>query len=108
MFTSEKAADFSQGELLLALSILQNLQRQLRRPVASPKLLAEVATVDVDHVDGGENTQSSWIVGAYHPLTKSVNLVAEYTYSMYEEKGGTAPVAETNAKTVSLGAIMFF
>ena len=32
----ELASDFSQGELLLALSILQNLQVQLRRPVAPP------------------------------------------------------------------------
>lgn len=39
----KKAADFSEGELLLALAMLQNLQYQLRRPVASPKLLVETA-----------------------------------------------------------------
>jgi len=51
---------------------------------------------------GQEFTNESWIVGAYHPLTKSLNLVAEYT----NQKLKTA--TETEAKTVSLGAIMFF
>jgi len=51
---------------------------------------------------GQEFTNESWIVGAYHPLTKSVNLVAEYT----NQKLKTA--TETEAKTVSLGAILFF
>jgi DNA polymerase III subunit gamma/tau len=46
------AADFSQGELLLALSILQNLQLQLRRPVASPKLLVETALLKLVYMDG--------------------------------------------------------
>ena len=77
-------------------------------PGIGTKLGLSYGESSVKHTDGGDNIQSSWIVGAYHPLTKSVNLVAEYTYSMYEEKGGTSPVAETNAKTVSLGAIMFF
>ena len=47
-----QAADFSPGELLLALSILQNLQVQLRRPVASPKLLAEAALLKLVYMDG--------------------------------------------------------
>jgi DNA polymerase-3 subunit gamma/tau len=46
------AADFSQGELLLALSILQNLQIQLRRPVASPKLLVEATLLKLVYLDG--------------------------------------------------------
>ncbi len=46
------AADFPQGELLLALSILQNLQIQLRRPVASPKLLVEAALLKLVYMDG--------------------------------------------------------
>jgi DNA polymerase-3 subunit gamma/tau len=45
-------ADFSPGELLLALSLLQNLQLQLRRPVASPKLLLEAALLKLVYVDG--------------------------------------------------------
>ena len=48
----KQAADFSQGELLLALSILQNLQVQLRRPVASPKLLTEAALLKLVYMEG--------------------------------------------------------
>jgi len=50
------------------------------------------------------NTASSWVFGAYHPLTKSVNLVAEYNRADFEKDGA----ATTHANTVSLGAIMFF
>jgi len=48
----KQADDFSPGELLLALSILQNLQVQLRRPVASPKLLTEAALLKLVYMDG--------------------------------------------------------
>jgi len=47
----------------------------------------------------------SWIVGAYHPLTKSLNLVAEYTHQKVEEN---VTNFDGKAKTISLGAIMFF
>ncbi len=43
--------NFSQNELLLALAILQNLQYQLRRPVASPKLLVETALLKLTYLD---------------------------------------------------------
>ncbi len=43
---------FSQGELLLALSILQNLQGHLRRNLAPPKLLVETALLKLLHMDG--------------------------------------------------------
>jgi len=43
--------DFSRGELLLGLSILQNLQGQLRRNLASPKLLLEAALLKLLHLD---------------------------------------------------------
>ena len=46
------AVDLPQSELLLALSILQNLQVQLRRPVASPKLLVEAALLKLVYMDG--------------------------------------------------------
>jgi len=46
------ASAFSQGELLLALSILQNLQVQLRRPVAPPKLLIEAALLKLVYIEG--------------------------------------------------------
>ena len=50
----------------------------------------------------------SWIVGAYHPLTKSLNLVAEYTNQekKWNNTGSTNTKVETD--TVSLGAILFF
>ena len=53
----KKAADFSQSELLLGLSILQNLQIQLRRPVASSKLLAEVALLKLVYLDGTHSVE---------------------------------------------------
>jgi predicted porin len=49
----------------------------------------------------------SWIVGAYHPLTKSLNLVAEYTDARYENVSNVRGQDGT-AKTMSLGAILFF
>jgi len=52
-----------------------------------------------------ENSQ--WTVGAYHPLTKSVNLVAEYSdvEGKFEKTGSSVTGKD---KTVSLGAILFF
>jgi len=52
----------------------------------------------------GEIKNKSWIVGAYHPLTKSLNLVAEYTAQKVELPGA----ADLDFKTTSLGAILFF
>jgi len=49
----------------------------------------------------------SWIVGAYHPLTKHLNLVAEYTnteYTNVQHFNGYSGDARTGA----LGAILFF
>jgi len=46
-----------------------------------------------------------WTVGAYHPLTKHLNLVAEYNDVTSE--GHTANT-EDEQKTFSLGAILFF
>lgn len=56
-------------------------------------------------VDDFEN--ESWIIGAYHPLTKSLNLVAEYTDTDYDNIGNTKGV-DGEAKTLALGAILFF
>jgi len=49
----------------------------------------------------------SWIIGAYHPLTKSLNLVAEYTDTDYDNIGNVRG-ANGDAKTIALGAILFF
>jgi predicted porin len=50
----------------------------------------------------------SWIVGAYHPLTKSLNLVAEYTAQEIKNKATSAAVKKVENDTISLGAILFF
>ena len=53
----------------------------------------------------------SWIIGAYHPLTKSLNLVAEYTsQEITSGKAATATgvTSKVENDTISLGAIMFF
>ena len=56
-----------------------------------------------------ELQNSMWVVGAYHPLTKHLNLVAEYSHVKGELSAvGLTPAQEGKAKTVSLGAILFF
>ncbi|MCX7190576.1 MAG: porin [Methylotenera sp.] len=47
----------------------------------------------------------SWIIGAYHPLTKHLNLVAEYTDQKIKEK---IAATQTKNQTIALGAILFF
>jgi len=53
---------------------------------------------------GGERQNNMWTIGAYHPLTKHLNLVAEYSDQKVEETG----VQDAKYKTISLGAILFF
>jgi hypothetical protein len=55
----------------------------------------------------GDVTDSMWTLGAYHPLTKHLNLVAEYSESKHETNVA-AVSAEGKAKTIALGAILFF
>ena len=56
-----------------------------------------------------ELENSMWVVGAYHPLTKHLNLVAEYSHVEGELSAvGLTPAQEGKAKTISLGAILFF
>ncbi len=55
-----------------------------------------------------EQKNSMWTVGAYHPLTKHLNLVAEYSQAQYETDNRAAADVDYKAKTVSLGAILFF
>ncbi len=58
---------------------------------------------------GDKVENESWIIGAYHPLTKSLNLVAEYTdQEITSSRTGVAIDGQTNNKTFALGAIMFF
>lgn len=68
--------------------------------------------VSKSDADVGSNNfkNKSWIVGAYHPLTKSLNLVAEYTDNKIDGTNANAGAdnIELKARTVSLGAILFF
>lgn len=63
-------------------------------------------TVDKKSALGETNDaeNKSWVVGAYHPLTKSVNLVAEYTDIDSEDW----MKRDADVQIMSLGAIMFF
>lgn len=59
----------------------------------------------------GEFKNESWMIGVYHPLTKSLNLVAEYVDHQVENIGytrGPSNTVDGEARTISLGAIMFF
>ncbi|MDP3942765.1 MAG: porin [Methylotenera sp.] len=56
-----------------------------------------------DALGDSEYSNTMWTLGAYHPLTKHLNLVAEYS-DVKTEIGS----AEGKSKTVSLGAILFF
>jgi predicted porin len=57
-----------------------------------------------DSLLGTNNLQDSmWVVGVYHPITKHLNLVAEYSDA--ETQLGTS---KGTAKTMSAGAILFF
>jgi hypothetical protein len=48
-----------------------------------------------------------WTLGAYHPLTKSLNLVAEYNH-VTSELQGYNNIADAKSRNISLGAILFF
>jgi hypothetical protein len=48
--------------------------------------------------------QNRWTLGAYHPLTKHLNLVAEYNDIEVESHS----TYENDAQAISLGAILFF
>ncbi len=67
------------------------------------------STLDGNRADGFKDVRNNmWTVGAYHPLTKSVNLVAEYSQAKDETNNRTAADTDLKAKTISLGAILFF
>ncbi len=54
---------------------------------------------------GGDNTSDMLTFGAYHPITKHLNLVAEYSIAEDEDDAANT---DLKAKTISLGAILFF
>jgi hypothetical protein len=56
-----------------------------------------------------DGEREATIIGAYHPLTKHLNLVAEYNHLDLESAvATTAAASEGKSKTMSLGAILFF
>jgi len=68
-----------------------------------------VSNLDDNAADAGLNLVDSnerWTVGAYHPLTKHLNLVAEYNRMSSESH--KAGVKDADNDNVSLGAILFF
>jgi len=60
----------------------------------------------------GNTKDSLYTLGLYHPLTKHLNVVAEYNQAKHEVSGALDSSAGANgefkAKNVSLGAILFF
>ncbi|MFA7001721.1 MAG: DNA polymerase III subunit gamma/tau, partial [Candidatus Omnitrophota bacterium] len=54
----KRRVNFKRGELLLALSLMGNLQGQLRRNLAPPKLLVETAVLKLIHVGNLETLES--------------------------------------------------
>jgi len=63
---------------------------------------------DKDFVGIKDVEDSMWTVGAYHPLTKHLNLVAEYSQSERDVDYTVGSSDKAKAKTIALGAILFF
>jgi predicted porin len=75
------------------------------------------STLDGNRADNFSDSQNRmWTVGAYHPITKHLNLVAEYSdvKSQKDFRAGALtnglPQGDLDgkSKTISLGAILFF
>jgi len=88
------------------------LQGSYTLPGVGTKLAASYgeSTLDGNGIDGFSEIETNmWTVGAYHPITKHLNLVAEYSVAE-DDVSNKGAVADTDvkAKTISLGAILFF
>jgi len=73
------------------------------------KLGASFGTSKLDLASGETNNSlvdenKRWTIGAYHPLTKHLNLVAEVNHIESEAQDG----AQQESDNLSLGAILFF
>jgi predicted porin len=67
------------------------------------------STLDGNSGEFNDITDNMMVFGAYHPITKHLNLVAEYSVSERDvDNTGSTPDAKAKAKTISLGAILFF
>jgi predicted porin len=62
-----------------------------------------------DTITAFDIENESWIIGAYHPLTKHLNLVAEYVSNEKKNRAAVSTAtAKTETDTMSVGAILFF
>jgi predicted porin len=73
------------------------------------KLGVSYGVSSLDTASGETNSSlldknTRWTVGAYHPLTKHLNLVAEFNSVTAEAQGSN----ENESQALSLGAILFF
>jgi predicted porin len=67
------------------------------------------STLDGNGGDAFKDIEASmFTIGAYHPITKHLNLVAEYSVAEDEANNRTIASTDVKAKTISLGAILFF
>ncbi|QVL46300.1 MAG: porin [Methylophilaceae bacterium] len=68
------------------------------------------STLDGNSIDTFDSAEDSmWTIGAYHPITKHLNLVAEYSEAERDrDNNGSIADVKAKAKTISLGAILFF
>jgi predicted porin len=66
--------------------------------------VSELDTVTGDVATSVLDENNRWTVGAYHPLTKHLNLVAEYNAIESKDHAGT----QNESDSFSLGAILFF
>jgi DNA polymerase-3 subunit gamma/tau len=99
---TKKKNDFTRGELLLALSLLGNLQGQLRRNLAPPKLLVETALLKLLHVDNLQSLEN--LSQAAQPLPSSGSAKKlpagprENPISKAEQQGSFKPVKLDKSK----------
>ncbi len=67
------------------------------------------STLDGNSIDTFKDVEDSmWTIGAYHPITKHLNLVAEYSQVERDVSNRAAANVKAEARTISLGAILFF
>lgn len=85
------------------------LQGTYKLPTIGTKIGVSYGESNLDSAGADVAFQTSntqWTVGVYHPLTKSLNLVAEY--ANLEGENDVAGGLKSEEQTFSLGAIMFF
>jgi predicted porin len=80
------------------------LQGTYTLPGVGTKLGVSYGESELQQDSGDKSQNEMWVGGVYHPITKHLNLVAEYAEVKHTETGEYSG----KTKTVSLGAILFF